>query len=554
MSVAEPMNSERGVKTAKPPVSMPALPKKKKTNLLVAVVAVVVLGGVVAGAGVWLSGGSGSGEAPTVLTYAVQPETFDVKIPLGGELKAIRNVEVRSMVEGQTTIVKLVAEGTRVKEDDVLVELSSEQIKDKLEDARIRLENANAAVVNAQESLTIQQMQNESDLKAAETNAELARLEFEQFDKGDAKVKIDTLKTALANAETDLERKTKDRKRVEELAAKGFVSDNDVLDAQIAERDSQNKLETAKMGLEVWLKYEEPRTRQAAQRKRDEAAAEFERVKRKTNAAIMLKEADLRARKLTQRVEETRFKYFTEQLAACTIKAPQPGMVIYQSSIGGGGQNQGAIEEGAVVRQNQVLIQLPDTSKMMVEVKVPEQLTDRIKTGQEVTLTVDAVPNRVFTGRVESISVLPDSRDRWMNPNIKEYPTQIVLDGENRQLKPGMSAKTEILLARLNDVVAVPVQAIFSSAGQPYVFVGTAEKWEKRPVKTGLASSARTEIVEGLRMGENVLLSRPKNAPEDPPATSTQRGPRRSRNGGERPAVMQGGAAPAGAQNGRTNG
>lgn len=491
--------------------------KKRKffTPLKISIAAGVVIG--VAGLLMLAVGGSSEPVDNRVLTYNVAPVSFDVRIKLAGELKAQKNVEIRNQVEGVTTILWLVPEGTVVKTGDVLVKLASDAIRDRVEDARIRVENAKAAAINAQETVTIQINQNESDLKTAEMNAELSAMEYDQFDKGDAVIELKNRQTAFANAETDLKRKTMDLERVTKLAENKFVSDNDVLDAQIALREAQNKLEVAKMDLERWNSYAEPRQRQTLERKRDEAGRELERTKRKTAANLLLREADRRAKESTLRVESQRLAGLEEQLLATEIRAPQPGMVVYQSSIA---NNQSPIEEGAQVRQNQILIQLPDTGRMLAEVRIAEQLTDRVATGQPVVVTVDAVPGKVLSGHIDRISPLPDSSNRWMNPNLKEYPTQVVLDDTPKGLKPGMSVRAEIEVAHLDSVTAVPMQAVFNGGGQTYVFVGSAEQYEKRIVKVGLSSSEYTEIKEGLQPGDVVLLSRPKGAPEDPPPPS----------------------------------
>lgn len=472
----------------------------------------VVLGVAVGGTSLYLNRQAAADGS--VLTAVVQVDSFDVRIPLNGEMKASRNVEIRNQVEGQTTIVSIVPEGKQVNEGDVLVSLASDAIKDRLEESRIRLDNAMAATINAQEGVKIQEMENDSLLKTSEITAELARLEYDQYVKGDSTVQIEALKTALENAKTDLERKTKDLARVRELAQRQFVSENDVLDSVIAERNSRNALETAEMNISVWRQYSEPRQRQTLKRKLDAALAEVERTKARAAAQLGWRQADLRAKQSTQRVEEQRYKAFQEQLEACTIKAPQAGMVVYQTSFGGN-QNQGPIEEGATVRQNQVLIQLPDTSRMMVEVRLPEQLTDKVRRGQDAVITVDAVPGKVFRGKVENIAVLPDSSQRWANPNLKEYLTTIVLNEMDPAFKPGMSAKTDIMVERLTDVLAVPLQAVFTNGGETYVFVGDAAKYEKRVVHLGMSSSTQAEVKTGLKSGEQVLLSRPKGAAAD---------------------------------------
>jgi HlyD family secretion protein len=496
--------------------TMPRRPKRRKY------VWGLVLAAALAGAGAWAYSQSRASGAETILTYSVAPGHLDVSLKLSGEFKAMRNVEIRNQVDGVSTILSIVPEGEVVAEGEELVRLASDTIKDRVEDARIRVENAKASLVNSQASLTIQEKQNESDINGAETNAKLTQLEFDQFDKGDGVVELNTRKTSLENATTDLERKAQDLKSAQGLSSEGFVSSNDVLDAQIAERDARNKLDTAKMSLEVWNKYAEPKQRQTLQRKRDEALRELERVKIKAEAAILLKQADVRARDSTLKVESSRLANLEKQLANTIIKAPQPGMVVYQSSTSGSSSsyNQGPIEEGAQVRQNQVLIQLPDTGKMLVEVRVAEQLTDRVKPGLPCYITVDALPGKVLTGKIDKISPLPDSSNRWMNPNLKEYPTQIVLDSSPAGLKPSMSAKVEIQIASLDDVLAVPLQAVFASGGESYVFVGDAAAYERRVVKVGLSSTDSVQIVDGLKEGETVLLSRPKDAPDE--ATSSR--------------------------------
>src|SRR5689334_15634520 len=108
----------------------PLPPPKKRPWLGISVVIIGVLG--LAAAGYLILTNSRSSSDNPILTYTTQTESFDVKVPLNGELKAIRNTEVRCEVEGQTTIVFLIPEGTRVNEGDLLITLASDAIKDKL--------------------------------------------------------------------------------------------------------------------------------------------------------------------------------------------------------------------------------------------------------------------------------------------------------------------------------------------------------------------------------------------------------------------------------------
>ena len=119
-------------------------------------------------------------------------------------------------------------------------------------------------------------------------------------------------------------------------------------------------------------------------------------------------------------------------------------------------ENEEPIREGATVRERQSIITIPDMTKMSVRVKIHESYIKKIKKGQKARITVDAFPDTVLDGEVTKVGVLPDSQNRWMNPDMKVYLTTITINGTNDWLKPGMSAKVEILANCLSDVVYVP--------------------------------------------------------------------------------------------------
>ena len=119
------------------------------------------------------------------------------------------------------------------------------------------------------------------------------------------------------------------------------------------------------------------------------------------------------------------------------------------------------------------------------------------------------------------VGLLPDSQNRWLNPDLKVYLTTVTIEGTNTWLKPGMSAKVEIFVDHLDDVVYVPVQSIVAGNGRQYCFVaGSFNKPERREVQIGEFNDEFIEVKKGLKEGERVLLNPPEipdneNAPTD---------------------------------------
>src|SRR6266567_4470403 len=201
-----------------------------------------------------------------------------------------------------------------------------------------------------------------------------------------------------------------------------------------------------------------------------------------------------------------------DQLAKCTIRAGKPGLAVY-----GGAQDmfyygpQEQIREGATIRERQTIITIPDMTRMSVKVKIHESYIKKIRKGQKVRITVDAFPDQLLEGEVTNVGVLPDSQNRWMNPDLKVYLTTITINGTYDWIKPGMSAKAEILVDHLDDVVHVPIQSVTPSASKQVCYVLSGLKPEKREVEVGQFNDAFIEIKKGLKEGDKGLLHPPES-------------------------------------------
>jgi len=174
------------------------------------------------------------------------------------------------------------------------------------------------------------------------------------------------------------------------------------------------------------------------------------------------------------------------------------------------GQEQ--IREGATVRERQSIITIPDMLKMSVKVKIHETYIKKIAKGQRARITVDAFPDKVLEGEVIKVGVLPDSQNRWMNPDLKVYLTTIAIQGVQDWLKPGMSAKVEVVVKQLPEVVYVPMQAVTTTEGKRYCYVANGADQERREVEVGDFNDEFIEIKSGIKEGEKVCLKAPEDS------------------------------------------
>jgi multidrug efflux pump subunit AcrA (membrane-fusion protein) len=137
-------------------------------------------------------------------------------------------------------------------------------------------------------------------------------------------------------------------------------------------------------------------------------------------------------------------------------------------------------------------------------------------------MRVEAQPDVLITGYVERVSAVADSGNMWMQPDLKEYPATVIIDGEYQWLRPGMSAAVEIIVEQLEEVLYVPIYAVtYFGDSERAIYVAGAGGPERRIVETGSFSVDFIEILEGLSEGELVYLSVPDSMRTDENLMST---------------------------------
>jgi HlyD family secretion protein len=261
-----------------------------------------------------------------------------------------------------------------------------------------------------------------------------------------------------------------------------------------------------------------------------------ERTKKEAISKLAQARAKLKSAEGRHNIEFEQRKDLQEQLEKCVIKAKKTGLVVY-----GGGRDdmyfygQEQIREGATVRERQPIITIPDMTKMAVKVRIHESHIKKITRGMKAKVRVDAFANEVVEAEVLKVGVLPDSQNRWMNPDLKVYMTSVKIEGVREWLKPGMSAKVEIMVKELPNVVHVPIQAVSAEDKYQVCYVIEAGVQQRRVVETGEFNDEFIEIKSGLKPGERVLLRLPsaakqqeENKEEEKPAETSAAPPGRA--------------------------
>lgn len=484
-----------------------------KPVLVVGILALVA-GGAVAAYQAFTPDAPASGQrAATADIARAEVMTFDITTTATGELEARRSVELRCLLEQPSSIVEVVPEGTFVRAGTILVKLKSEDIRTQIEEETLRTESSRADLVAAENGYEIQVSQNATRLEQAQVKLRLGELSLQQWLEGDDKQMIQDLELALQRAQIDLERidRLYDKKVL--LEKDGFLSTDELQQEYIRLIAARAALSKAELALASYQTYERERNRTQKQSDVDQALAEVDRVRRQNEIELASRDASrINARRQFQ-IRESRLANLRTQLANCEIVAPTDGLVVYATSIDRGqrwGQSgQSPLQIGRQVMPNESLIVLPDTTEMLAKVRVHESLAGRVRARQNVDVKIDALPGVMFPGTVESIGVLAEGSD-WRDPNRREYTVKISIQApEGMELKPSMRADATITLGRVENALAVPIQAVFSEGMVRFVYVPRGSKFVRVPVQIGRRSELYAEATAGIEANTPVLIREP---------------------------------------------
>ncbi len=443
-------------------------------------------------------------------TYTVERAPLSITLTESGTVKSRDQHIVKNEVEGRTSIIYVIEEGTVVNEGDLLIELDSSQLEDRLVDQQIQVENSEADYVSANENLAVVKIQTQSNVSRAELDNQFAIEDKQKYLEGEWPKQLMEAETDVTLKDEELRRTTDEFNWSKRLYEEKYLSETEYRADELAMKRAQLQLALSNENLNLLKEFTHKRRIAELDSGIEQMALTLERVKRESSSDLVQAEARLRARQAELKRQQDRLKKIEDQIAKTKMYAPANGMVVYATSseFSWRGDTE-PLDEGQEVRERQELIHLPTADSMMVQMQVHESSLGKVKIGQPVQIKIDALPESQFTGRVTKIAPLPDAQSVFMNPDLKVYDTNIMIDGVHPELRTGMSCRATILIEEHLEAIAVPLQAVVGRGSDSLVYVVNGNQAIARTVTTGLDNNSVIHIIDGLKAGEKVLLTPP---------------------------------------------
>jgi HlyD family secretion protein len=351
--------------------------------------------------------------------------------------------------------------------------------------------------LKAMKSVTITAPANAGDLQILKIAADGAPVK-----KGDVVVEFDPSKTQQDLAQDQSILKSA-QAEIEQVRAQGRLTEEaDTTAVMKAKYDVElAKLEASKS--EVVSKIEGAE----AKLKLADAEQSLRLAEAQLKSDIAINQATIDGKKNASHKADFDANRAATALAAMTLRAPSDGSISLLSVWHNGGES--PFKAGERAWPGTPLAELPDATSMHIAARVDETERGRLATRQPVTLQLDAIADRQFTGKVAQIGTIatPDFSNGWPIP--RNFDLEISVDQADARLKPGMTAQITIIVGKVADAITIPAQASFLKFGQTVAYVWDGSAFQERAIQIERRSRDRILISSGLKQGDLVALQDP---------------------------------------------
>jgi HlyD family secretion protein len=400
------------------------------------------------GAGVywWFNRTAAAASPTTAPTTVTQVAKGSILVAVASTGRVVSNLDVDIKCKASGEIVNLPFDVSQyVKKDDLLMEL------DPVDELRaVRL--AEVALAQSQAKLA----QSKQSLQIAQRNLETST------------IKADAALVSSKSRAKDLRSKADRRKELllQQLSSQEEFSTADA-DAVAAESD----VRTAQMQVQD-LKSQE--------------------------ITIDLRKEDVKLAEAQVQSDTINLENARQRLADTKVVAPMDAVVSALNVQKGQIISSGITNVGG----GTTAMTLSDMSRMFVLAAVDESDIGKVKLEQLVNISVDAYPGKLFEGKVVRIAT------RGVNvSNVVTFECKIeIVDKKRSLLKPEMTANVQVVVARRDDVLVVPAQAITRKQGKASATIVTGETSTEQPIELGLTDGEKWEVTSGLTEGQTVTV------------------------------------------------
>ncbi len=450
--------------------------------------------------------------------YKVKSGDMVIGIMLKGSVNARTKHKLALEAPFSTKLIKVVDENAKVKAGDIIAEFETSDLLIKIDDYKLTIEQTKKDLAISKEERDVLISTNNEDLRTARDKVTECEDAYIRYVRLEGPRDRDTQELAVSDAEKELSESSDALNTARDNYYNKVFSDTTeektarqaVETAEKKVQSAQTKLNSARLAKKLFKRYTYPNKLQDLRNRLAQAKLGYEKTRVRTQSMLTQKDNQIYRLELTIRNNERQLESHASWVPMMQLLAPVSGIVTYGDPDRFWGNPE--VKVGMDGRRKQVIITIPDMSKMIVDVNLPEQYRSKVAIDDPVIITPDSIQTIKIKGSIESIAALPVNIIPWDKSTPKIYRTIVTFRDNNPKIVSGMSVQVEVVSKILRNVIHIPIEAVFEEGGQLLVYRKALAGPEKVSVKIGASSDSAVEILEGLKEGDEVFLYRPFQA------------------------------------------
>ncbi len=465
--------------------------KKGRRWLLVAPLLLVVVAGLAWGMWrLWPRHRAAAKPRPRLVVTAVaRQQDLLITVDETGSLSTTESTPIVPGVGGR--LVWVAANGIMVAKGQPVAQMDP---TDTLKQYDRQLEQVQAA----ERALAQAKEKREATNRAEKLKVEKATTESDSFER-QQRATLREREKAIAFRAAELEKQVDEVDVKRRMAEQGIIAGIEVEREQARlkaeqfslQRDRTNfELEKAKAEAEIETKQEAKKN----------AEHDADRSRRRADGDVTDAENSLASLKLN--LSRTR-----QNLQDMTLKAPEAGLLVLGEE---GWPERRPIRAGDYLWEGRQLGTVVNLGQMEIKLELDQQQVSNLQTGQQALVEVDAIPGKVFKGKVVMIgrTARRAPSEGWHDSNEMTFPVTVELPPDPKtKMRPGMRVNVRIVVDRVPKAVVVPSECIFTRTKRKVVYVQRGGTYQAVEVKVGRSNADYTAVMSGLKAGESVALN-----------------------------------------------
>lgn len=469
--------------------------------------------GVVTGCGPSAVGTDSSSSMDRI--YTVRQSDLVVGTLLRGSANAKEKHKLSAEAAFRNILTWIQEENTQVKKGDVVIKFETQSLIEDIESRRLKIESQEKTLEIEREEKRILLSENQSALRAATDAVTAAEENYSRYYRYDGKKTKEGIEQGLESSNKALKQIREEAQAMadeitntiydDEKAKNAALEKLDILKGNVKKKEQECR--DAEYQLRIFKKYTYPNALTDKVNKLEQTKLDYEKVKIKTASQVIQKDNNIQRMENELNKAREELARVETYMPMMEVRAPVDGIFVYGDVDER--YNRITIELGMECGRKRVLATIPEMDNLVVDFELPEQFHHRVKKGAKVIITPDSMPTLKLTGHVSEIAVVPVNQIHWDRSSPKIYNSVITLDKQSDKFVSGMNVEVNVIEDVLENVVNIPVEAVFEEDGEYFVYLKTDGSIKKKSVELGKSTDQYVHIISGLKAGDEVCLYSP---------------------------------------------